>query len=77
MAGALYHSVTKWEPTPMKNDNFLTPGRIGHVYFFPQKSYDTLKGKGAGWARKSCGGYVKDDLPSEKSSTPSSPTLSE
>jgi len=61
----------------MKNNDFTTPGRIGHVYFFPQKSYDTLEDKGAGWAKRTCGGYTKDNRPSQKSSTPPSPALSE
>ena len=31
MASALYHSVMKWEPAPMKNNDLLTPGCVRHV----------------------------------------------
>ena len=59
----------------MKDSDFLTPGRIRHVYLFPQKSYDALEGKRAGWAKRTYGRLTKDNLPSQKSSTPPSLTL--
>lgn len=36
----------------MKEGDKLTPGRIGHVFFFPQESLKQLEGKEKGWARK-------------------------
>ena len=58
MAGALYHSVTPWVPLPAEKTDLCTPGRIGHVFFFPQKSYDTLEDKPAGWSKTTNGGLV-------------------
>ena len=48
LSGKVYHRVSKWMPAPSP-DNVLTPGRIGNVYFFPQASYDLLKGKKKDW----------------------------
>ena len=48
LSGKLYHHVSKWMPAPSP-DNVLTPGHIGNVYFFPQASYDILKGKKTDW----------------------------
>jgi len=59
MAGTLFHSVTAWKPMPMEEGSPFTPGCIGHVFFFPKKSYRTLKGKRKGWARQTCGGALE------------------
>jgi len=58
MAGALFHSVTKWEALPMEKGSSLTPGHIGHVFFFPQKFYDTLQDKEPGWSKRTNGGFL-------------------
>jgi hypothetical protein len=50
LSGKLYHHVSKWMPAPSPDSlKVLTPGRIGNVYFFPQASYDLLKGKKKDW----------------------------
>ena len=59
MAGALFHSVTSWEPAPSEKGDPFTPGRISHVFFFPGKSFQALKDKGRGWAVNSIGGLLK------------------
>ena len=59
MAGALFHSVTSWKPTPREEGDPFTPGRISHVLFFPNKSYHALKDEGKGWAVTSIGGILK------------------
>jgi len=61
MAGALYHSVTPWKPTPQAQGDPCTPGRIGHVFFFPEKSYVALHNKKKGWAKRSGGGSLEMD----------------
>jgi hypothetical protein len=48
LSGKVYHRVSKWM-LPPSPDKLLTPGRIGNVYFFPQASYDLLKGKKQDW----------------------------
>ena len=68
MAGALFHSVTSWEPTPKEEGDLCTPGRISHVYFFPKKSYETLKDKPKLWAKCTAGGSLvkkEEDLEEE------------
>lgn len=60
MAGKLYHSVGEWKPLPC-NDGDLTSGRIGHVFFFPEKSFLALKDKPKGWASQFCGGLLDND----------------
>lgn len=59
MAGALFHSVTSWEPTLKEKEDSLTPGRISHVFFFPSKSYQTLKDKDRDWSTDTAGGSLK------------------
>ena len=43
----------------MEEGQHCTPGRIGHVFFFPEKSYQALKDKPAGWSVSTNGGYLK------------------
>lgn len=43
----------------MEQKSHYTPGRIGHVFFFPQKSYSTLKDKKKGWSAKTNGGLLE------------------
>ena len=74
MAGALFHSVTEWEPTEAEDMEGCTPGRIGHVFFFPEKTYTTLEEKERGWAEKTCGGLLPETAiatndPSEEASS--------
>jgi hypothetical protein len=56
MAGAIFHSVTPWTATPMKEGSPCTPGRIGHVFFFPARSY---RGKEKGWSSQTNGGLLE------------------
>jgi len=51
----LYHKVSNFQPlqqTKEQKDKNITPGRIGTVMFFPKASFEILKGKPEGWARK-------------------------
>jgi hypothetical protein len=41
--------VSDWEPTVKRLGDPLTPGRIGHVFFFPKESLTQLKGKTKDW----------------------------
>jgi hypothetical protein len=43
----------------MKAGSNCTPGRVGHVFFFPEKSYATLKGKEGGWSENTNGGLLE------------------
>lgn len=63
MAGALYHSVGAWKPdVKAERGDMVTAGRVSHVFFFPQKSYQLLKGKEPGWAiRTMCGKAADSD----------------
>ena len=47
----IYHSVSKWTPCVKNKGDKLTPGRIGHVFFFPRESLNQLEGKEKGWAK--------------------------
>lgn len=58
MSGALFHSVTRWTPLPAKDKDDCTPGRIGHVYFFPEKTYKALEGKRKDWFVMTNGGLL-------------------
>lgn len=51
LSGSVYHAVSKWEPTSMKAEDKLTPGRIGNVFFFPDTALSHLTGKPPGWGR--------------------------
>ena len=59
MAGALFHSVTPWTPTPMKEGSPYTLSHIGHAFFFPERSYNTLKDKRKGWSDDTNGGLLE------------------
>lgn len=51
----LYHKVSKFDPLPQtkeQKEKDITPGRIGTVMFFPEASFEILKGKPKGWAVK-------------------------
>lgn len=41
-SSALYHSVGAWKPSVGVREG-ITPGRIGHVFFFPKKSLQNLE----------------------------------
>jgi hypothetical protein len=56
LAGDLYHAVEFWEPSGPVNDDGVTPGRVGFVFFSPEKSLKALKGKEKGWFRATFGG---------------------
>lgn len=56
MAGHLFHSVTTWTAPPAEEGSDVTPGRIGHVFFFPAKSYQALDGKKPRWFIETRGG---------------------
>lgn len=61
MAGALYHSVGAWKPdVQVDRGDMVTPGRISHVFFFPQKSYQKLEGKEPRWAVRTLWGKFAD-----------------
>jgi len=50
LSGQVYHHVAEWKPAPAPPGTpELTPGRIGNVFFFPQATYEKLKGKPSGW----------------------------
>ena len=44
--------MSKWTPLCKKKEDNLTPGRIGHVFFFPEESLKQLQDKEKGWAKK-------------------------
>jgi hypothetical protein len=56
MSGQLYHHVGKWEAVPALGGDTVTPGRVGNTFFFPKATLDELKGKPAGWFKKSGSG---------------------
>jgi len=58
MSGALFHALTPWVPTPANVDDDCTPGRVGHVFFFPERSYNALHDKKNGWSKQTNGGLV-------------------
>ncbi|KAJ7483131.1 hypothetical protein B0H11DRAFT_1914874 [Mycena galericulata] len=60
MSGLLYHCVGKWTPTGGISPERLTPGRISHVFFSPQKSIPQLEGKPEGWMVRTMGGISVD-----------------
>jgi hypothetical protein len=43
-----------------QKDKGITPGRIGTVMFFPQASFDILKGKRKGWGKET--NFGKNDI---------------
>ncbi|KAJ7204059.1 hypothetical protein GGX14DRAFT_569659 [Mycena pura] len=51
-----------WSLTRAVNEqdalNNLTAGRVSHVFFFPQKSLETLEKHGSGWSRDTAGGLL-------------------
>ena len=60
MAGHLFHSVAPWKSNKLdEKESDFTPGRIGHVFFFPEKSYLLLKDKPKNWSIKTNGGFLK------------------
>lgn len=71
LSASLYHAVEKWHPIPcppeLQVDN-ITPGRIGTVFFFPEKSLQTLEGKPPGWMRETAGGLLPLSAPSPSKS---------
>ena len=65
MSGYIYHSVTPWEALPKEKGSSCTPGRIGHVFFFPAKSFATLAGKKPQWFVNTGGGRLRN-IPNEE-----------
>jgi hypothetical protein len=51
LSGSVYHAVSEWKPTSKKDEDKVTPGRIGNVFFSPDTSLSRLTGKEPGWAR--------------------------
>lgn len=51
----------------MKEKSGCTPGRIGHVFFFPEQSYQALKGKDKGWSIRTNGGFLDRESVAEDS----------
>ncbi|KAK1222916.1 hypothetical protein PQX77_014193 [Marasmius sp. AFHP31] len=49
-ASKIFHVVGDWESPPMKATDSIPPGRIGTVFYFPELSLKTLRGKEPGWA---------------------------
>jgi hypothetical protein len=49
LSGQVYHQVAEWKPAPSPPASGLSPGRIGNVFFFPQASYEKLKGRPSKW----------------------------
>lgn len=56
LAGDLYHAVGKWKPVGTVDDEGLTPGRISHVYFTPEASFNDLIDKPPNWSKRTVGG---------------------
>ncbi|KAK7015246.1 hypothetical protein R3P38DRAFT_2518770, partial [Favolaschia claudopus] len=49
MSGLLYHTVGTWKSGSHISSNGITPGRVSHVFFFPQASFNELKDKPGSW----------------------------
>ena len=50
---AFWHKVSEWKPVRHETGSLsITPGRIGSVSFFPDRSMDVLKDKEEGWGQK-------------------------
>jgi len=60
LSGHLYHQVAPWQPTKWQSGGILTPGRVGNVFFFPEISYERLKGKPKGWNWRTMSGTMPD-----------------
>ncbi|KAJ8508340.1 hypothetical protein ONZ45_g9369 [Pleurotus djamor] len=56
-SGFLWHSVGFWkaEASPREKDD-LAPGRVGHVHFFHDSTFQLLKDKPPGWIVHTAGG---------------------
>jgi hypothetical protein len=55
-AKALYHAVEEWKPLGCMTNEHITPGRIAHVFFSPDRSVKDLIGKQPNWASHTAGG---------------------
>jgi hypothetical protein len=60
LAGQVYHHVEEWKPALAPPGNPLTPGRIGNVFFFPQATYEKLKGRPFMWNNLTMSGTSAD-----------------
>ncbi|TEB23576.1 hypothetical protein FA13DRAFT_1715255 [Coprinellus micaceus] len=49
MTGDLIHAVEEWSPLPPPREHGVSPGRFSTVFFFPENSFDRLKGKPKDW----------------------------
>ncbi|KIY62946.1 hypothetical protein CYLTODRAFT_360727, partial [Cylindrobasidium torrendii FP15055 ss-10] len=72
MAAHLYHQIMPWKPLGSRDEHQMAPGRVGHVFFFPENSLAILDGKPEKWNQRTGGGlkdsnrdptYTKLDLP--------------
>ncbi|KAF8240877.1 hypothetical protein L208DRAFT_1230812, partial [Tricholoma matsutake] len=52
LSADIFHKVAQWTPDCMQSQVELTPGRIGSVFFFPEKSFELLCNKPAGWGKR-------------------------
>lgn len=62
----IYHKVDTFTPLPQTKDmenQHITPGRIGTVFFFPKESLDILKGKSRRWGALTGFGGAEHLLP--------------
>lgn len=62
----IFHKVTKFYPhvqTTEQQEEKVTPGRIGTVFFFPKHSYTILKDKRPGWALETAFGRMENLIP--------------
>ena len=69
-ASCIYHKVARFIPhtyTFADQEENLTPGRIGSVFFFPKDSFDILEGKERGWGRKTNFGRNEHLIPARSS----------
>lgn len=60
LSGQLYHRVGEWEPGSHTQEDDVTPGRVGNVFFFPKASFDKLKGKPPLWNKRTLSGTLPD-----------------
>ncbi|KAI0074579.1 hypothetical protein K474DRAFT_1601306 [Panus rudis PR-1116 ss-1] len=62
-SGHLFHAVGEWKPTVApRSEDGQTPGRVGHVFFFPRFSMETLHDKPADWMVRTTGGVYPDPM---------------
>ncbi|TFK58484.1 hypothetical protein BDN72DRAFT_782036 [Pluteus cervinus] len=65
-AGKMHHQVAPWVPVHQTHFDLNTTGRIGTVLFFPRHSLTQLRGKPAGWGKKTRYGQKKEEETTEE-----------